>query len=153
MLSALVLSLLLIPTIPAWGRHYCTPILLFFAIFIYKFWGTLCFLCYIQTTFSTTFSSCGEWGLLSSCDVQGGISYCRTQALGCMSFSSCGSWAQQWWLAHRPCCPVACGIIPHHRLNPCALPWQTDSQPLDRWESPVYPFHKSRLKSGNCWML
>ena len=47
------------------------------------------------------FSSCGEQGLLSSCDMQdphcGGFSCCGAWAVGCLGFSSCGSWA----LEHR----------------------------------------------------
>ena len=43
------------------------------------------------------FSSCGEWGLLSSCGVWpsrwGGFSCCGAWALGCVGFSSCGLWA------------------------------------------------------------
>ena len=64
-----------------------THFIIFCNFYLFIFLSTLCFLCYLQTTLSTTFSSCGEWGLLSSCSVQGGISYCRTQALGCMGFS------------------------------------------------------------------
>ena len=41
------------------------------------------------------FSSCGEWGYLSSCCVQAshcsGFSCCEAQALGCTGFSGCGS--------------------------------------------------------------
>ena len=44
------------------------------------------------------FSSCGEWGLLSSYGVQAshcnGFSCCRAQALGRTGFSSCDTWAQ-----------------------------------------------------------
>ena len=47
----------------------------------------------------TVFSSCGEWGLFSSCSAQAphcsGFSCCRTSALGCVVFSSCSSQALQ----------------------------------------------------------
>ena len=43
------------------------------------------------------FSSCGKWGLLSSCSAWashcGGFSCCGAQALGCKDFSSHGAWA------------------------------------------------------------
>ena len=47
------------------------------------------------------FSSCGEWGLISSCSALashcGGFSCCRAQALGHRDFSSCSIWAQELW--------------------------------------------------------
>ena len=45
------------------------------------------------------FSSCGKWGLLSSCGAWashcGGFSGCGARFLGCVSFRNCSSWAQQ----------------------------------------------------------
>ena len=45
------------------------------------------------------FSSCSRWGLLSSCSERSshdsGFSWCRAEALGCVSFSICGAQAQQ----------------------------------------------------------
>ena len=53
------------------------------------------------------FSSCGEWGPLSSCGTRGshcgGLSCCGTLALGHMGFSSCGTWHNShssWALEH-----------------------------------------------------
>ena len=47
------------------------------------------------------FSSCGKWGLLSSCRAQvfhcSDFSCCRARAVGCACVSGCGSWA----LEHR----------------------------------------------------
>ena len=44
-----------------------------------------------------TFSSCWEWGLLSSCEAWasygGGFSRCGSWALGHTGFSNCGAWA------------------------------------------------------------
>ena len=62
------------------------------------------------------FSSCSEWGLLSSC---------RARAPE-HRLSSCGAWAQL---------PTACRIVPDQGLNPCPLHWQEDFQPLDDQES------------------
>ena len=60
------------------------------------------------------FSSCGKWGLLSSCDVLAshcsGFSYCRAQALELV--------------AHRL---SACGIFLAQGLNPRPLHWQVES--------------------------
>ena len=48
------------------------------------------------------------------------------------SFSWCGPWALGAVVAgHETCCPVACGIFPDQASNPCPLPWQANSQPLD----------------------
>ena len=45
------------------------------------------------------FSSCGEWGPLSSCNTRashcGGSFCCGTRALGHMSFSNCNTWTQK----------------------------------------------------------
>ena len=53
--------------------------------FIYLFFGC-----------TQPFSSCGEWGLLSSCGVRAshcGSFSCGAQAPGYAGFSSCGTWA------------------------------------------------------------
>ena len=42
-------------------------------------------------------------------------------------------------VAHRPSCSAACGIFPDQGLNPCALHWQADSQPLCHQGSPGIP--------------
>ena len=43
------------------------------------------------------FSSCGEWGLFSSCGKRAshcsGFSCCRARVLGCAGVRSCGVWA------------------------------------------------------------
>ena len=70
-----------------WGdKHMLPPHSIFKKVFIFGHGGSslLCGL----------FSSCGEWGLLSSC---GGFSCCRAQALECEGFSSCSTRA----LEHR----------------------------------------------------
>jgi len=59
------------------------------------------------------FSSCTEWGLLSSCSVRsshyGGFSCCRAQALGTRASVV---------VVHRLSCSEACGIFPDHGSNP-----------------------------------
>ena len=76
------------------------------------------------------FSSCGEWGLLSSCGGQashcGGFFYCRTWALGSMGFSI---------VTRGLCCPAARGIFPEEGSNPCPLNhWTTREVPLTSWD-------------------
>ena len=67
------------------------------------------------------FSSCGEWGLLSSWGVQashcGGFSCCRAQALEQSSVV----------VVLKLSCPKACGIFPNQEWNPCPLHWQEGS--------------------------
>ena len=70
------------------------------------------------------FCRCGEWGLLSSCDVQ--ASHCRglsygTQALGLTGFSSYGSWALERRLSN-------CGA---QSLLPCSM-WDPPDQGLNQ---------------------
>ena len=59
------------------------------------------------------FSSCGEWGLLSSCGARtshcGGFSCCGAQALGRAGFSSCSLQA----LEHRFCSRVCLVALWH----------------------------------------
>ena len=40
----------------------------------------------------------------------------------------------------RHSCPPACGIFPDQESNPCPLPWQVDSYPLDCQGSSSHPF-------------
>ena len=65
---------------------------------------------------SWTFSSCGEWRLLSNCSAQtsncGGFSHCRSQALGHIGFSN---WGMQ------VCCPLACWDLPGLGIKPMSL--------------------------------
>ena len=84
------------------GISAFTPLLfILFLNFVYL----LTFVCAGSLSLRGLFSSCGEQGLLSSCDVQdspcGGFSCCRAWAVGCPGFSSCGFWALE------------------HRLNSC----------------------------------
>ena len=69
------------------------------------------------------FSSCGEWGLLSSCGVQasrcGGFSHCRTWTLQ-STYASVVA-------AHGLSCLPACGIIPVEGSKPIALLSMVDS--------------------------
>ena len=63
-----------------------------FNIFIYLLLAALGLHCCVQA-----FSSCGEWGLRSSCSARAshrsGFPGRGPQALGHVGFSSCGTWA------------------------------------------------------------
>ena len=65
------------------------------------------------------FSSCSEWGLLSSWDVWA----------SCGDFSYCGL-----------SCPMVCGFFLDQGPNPCLLHWQVHSLPLDHQGSPCQLF-------------
>ena len=84
---------------------------------IYLFLAVLGLLCCKQA-----FSSCGEWGLLSSCPAP---------ASHCCGFSYCGAQALATWasvlVVHGLSCPMACGIFLDQGLNLCPLYWQVDS--------------------------
>ena len=75
---------------------------------------------------STFFSSCGVWGLLSSCGEWashcGGFSCRGAPALGLPALVV---------VVPGFTCPAACGIFPDQGSNPCPLHWQVDSWPLD----------------------
>ena len=51
-------------------------------------------------------------------------------------------------VAHGPSCSAACGIFPDQGLNPCALHWQADSQPLCHQGSPMLQFKKHCSKES-----
>ena len=82
--------------------------------------------------------SCGKWGLLSSC----------VQASHCGGFSCWGAWVLGAWpslvVVHGPSCLLACGILPHQRLDPRPQHWHVDSPPLDHQGS-GYIFLKTML--------
>ena len=48
-------------------------------------------------------------------------------------------------VAHGPSCSAARGIFPDQGLNPCALHWQADSQPLRHQGSPQSDSFKTLL--------
>lgn len=84
-----------------------------------------------------TFSSCSEWGLLSSCGVQGLLIVvaCCSAVSRCPGFSNCGSQAPGHRLSSHGTwvwLPFVCGTSPDQGLSPHPLRWQADSQPLDR---------------------
>ena len=94
--------------------------------FLFFFLAVLGFYCRLRA-----FSSCSEWGLLSSCAIQ---------ASHCDGFSCCGAQS----LGRKPSIVVACwlsgttawGIFLDQGSNPCFLHWQVDSLPLSHLGSP-----------------
>ena len=68
------------------------------------------------------FSSCGEWGLLSSWGAQAsrcsGFSCCRAQVLGTLASAV---------VVHEFSCPVAHGVFLDQELNQCPLHCKVDS--------------------------
>ena len=104
------------------------------------------------------FSSCGHWGLLSSCGVQaslwGGFS-CGVQALECTSFSSCRTWASQTLetgstvVAQGLTCSKAYGIFLDQGSNPCLFHWQADSLPLNHQGIPAFSILESYIIKNN----
>ena len=88
------------------------------------------------------FSSCGEWGLVSSCCAWasdcGGFSCCGAWALERAVFSSCGPGPQWLWfpgsvvVEHGLSGSEAYRIFPGQGSNPCLLHWQVDSLPLSQ---------------------
>ena len=79
-----------------------------FQMFIYLFLASLGLHCSVQA-----FSSCGEWGLLSSCGARtsqcSGFSNCGARTLRRVGFSSCGARAQL---------PHAMWNLPRPRIKP-----------------------------------
>ena len=82
------------------------------------------------------FSICGEWGLLSSCDVW--VSHWRASALGVPRLSSC---------PHGLSCSMACQILPVQGLNQCPLRCKVNFQPLDHQGSHGYSINCFIIKS------
>ena len=72
------------------------------------------------------FSSCGEWGLLSSCGAQAPL-------VGELRLWSVGSLV----VAPGLSCSEACGIFPDQESNLCPLHWQAGSFPLCCQVSPL----------------
>ena len=54
-------------------------------------------------------------------------------------------------VAHGPSCSAAYGIFPDRGLNPCALHWQADSQPLRHQGSPLNDFWPACPPPRNIW--
>ena len=98
---------------------------IFYKIYLFYFWLLSLYFC------AWAFSSCGKWGLLSSCDAW---------ASHCDGPSCCEAWAlgvrASVVVAHGLSCSMVCGIFPDQGLNLCPLHWQADSQPLDHQRSP-----------------
>ena len=108
------------------------------------------------------FSSCEEWGLLSSSVwtshataslvVEYGLQACRLQQLchvgsvvAAPGLQSTGSVA----VAHRLSCFKACGIFLDQGSNPCFLHWQVDSLPVSHQGRPQDTFiHLKNLEES-----
>ena len=112
----------------SWGtsKHYpdlqeiCGVIYLFIIILFIYFFG-----CTGSLLLLGLFSSCSEWGLLSTGGARASH-FCR--------FSCCGAQASE----HGLSCSKACGIFLDQGLNPCLLHWQADSLPLSYHGSPCF---------------
>ena len=92
--------------------------MVFFLKLIYLFLAVLvlCCLCGLSlVALVGLFSSWGVWAFYCR-----GFPCCRAQAVGRMGFSIID-------VVHKSSCPVACGIFPDQRWNPCPLHWQVDS--------------------------
>ena len=88
-------------------------------------------------------SSCGEWGLLSSCGAKashwGDFSCHRAQALGCVGFGSCSSRVQSRGsvvVARILSRSTTCDIFLDQGWNPHLLHRQVDSWPQSHQGSP-----------------
>ena len=100
------------------------------------------------------FSSCGKWGLFSSCGVQASHWWllllqstasrvCGFQqlqhtgsAVAALKLQSMRSVVVAYWLT----CPLACGIFRDQESNPRPLHWQAGSLPLSHQGSPFCSF-------------
>ena len=110
----------------------CSQTIIFFKLFIHLFLAVLGLCCGIDF-----FSSCGEWGLVSSCG--GWASHCSgffcygASALGTQAsaFVACSSVVVVLNRCGLSCSTVR-GIFLDQRWNPCPLHWQVDSLPLDQ---------------------
>lgn len=80
------------------------------------------------------FSSCSQWELL----------FTVVRVLLTAEYRLSGEWASPA-VVHRLSCPSARGIFPDHRLNPCPLHQQADSDPLYYQRSLRTSFQCSRL--------
>ena len=92
------------------------------ASFIIKIFYSFIFGCAGSPLLCTAFSSCGEWGLLSSCG---------TRASHCGGFSCHGAWVLGAPAlavgVHRLSSPMTSGIFRDQGSNLCALHWQADA--------------------------
>ena len=105
--------------------HCCY--MFFFSFFLFCFKNIYLFLVALGLhCCARAFSSCGEWGLLSS--------------FGAWAFHfggfSCGAQASVAVVHRLSCSVVAGGIFLDQGSNSCPLHQQADSQPLDRQGSP-----------------
>lgn len=122
-------------------------------LFIIYFW-----LCWVFIAM-WIFSSCGKWGLLSSCSEQtflgSGFSYCGAWALGRQASSAvaCAGSISLWLLSlehrltaemHGVSCSMACGFFLHQRSNPMPPTLAGNSLQLN---------HQEVLKSHSYTML
>ena len=99
------------------------------------------------------FSSCDEQGLLSNCYAPASHCSdfsCRAWALRRMEFSSCGSWALKHRLHNSGAwAQLLLGTwdLPRPQgSNPCPLPQQADSLPLNHQGSLRYVFDQTAFK-------
>ena len=102
----------------------------FFIIFVFIYF--LAVLGFILALWAF-FSSCGQWGLLSSCNAQASLVVEHRHALGHRLIVA----------LHGLSCSATCGILPDQGLNLCLLHWQADILPLS---------HEERSPSSLYWV-
>ena len=100
--------------------------IIYFYLFIYLFW-----LCWVFVSVRGLPLVAVSGGHSSSWCA--GLSLSRPLLLQSTGSRRAGSVV----VAHGPSCSAACGIFPDQGLNPCALHWQADSQPLRHQGSPI----------------
>ena len=95
------------------------------------------------------FSSCGKWGLLSSCSAPAspcdGFFCCKAEALGIWASEAAAHKLQGTGsvvVAHWFSCPTCMWNLPERGSGPCPLHWWAGSLPLDHQGNPAFDFLK-----------
>ena len=104
------------------------------------------------------FSSCGEWGLLSSCGARAshcaGFSHCRAQAPGTWTSAAVAhglNSTDSIVVVPGLSCSMACGIFPDQGWSPPLLHCQAESSSLSSQGSPSRVISKTEMEV-NCGM-